>query len=42
MLPEVALVKLGFILAHTKKLDEIKKLMKENMAGEISQRSLIK
>ncbi|MBU3896969.1 MAG: Glu-tRNA(Gln) amidotransferase subunit GatD [Nanoarchaeota archaeon] len=41
MLPEVALVKLGHILGHTKKLKEIKKLMTKNLVGEISERSTI-
>ncbi len=39
MLPEVAYVKLGWILAHAKKLDEVKKLMGTNIAGEITERS---
>jgi len=42
MLPEVALVKLGYILGKTKDLDKIKGLMWESLVGEISQRSLIK
>jgi glutamyl-tRNA(Gln) amidotransferase subunit D len=39
MLPEVAYVKLGWILGHTKDLDKIRKLMLTNIAGEITQRS---
>lgn len=42
MLPEVALVKLGHVLGHTSKLDEVKELMTQDLAGEISKRSLIK
>jgi len=41
MLPEVALVKLGYVLGHTKKLKDVKKLMSENLIGEISERSTI-
>ncbi|MDD5416586.1 MAG: Glu-tRNA(Gln) amidotransferase subunit GatD [Candidatus Aenigmarchaeota archaeon] len=41
MLPETALVKLGYVLGHTKKIAEIKKLMSENIVGEISERSTI-
>jgi glutamyl-tRNA(Gln) amidotransferase subunit D len=40
MLSEVAYVKLGYVLAKTKDMDEIKKLMLTNMAGEITERSL--
>jgi len=40
MLPEVAYVKLGWVLAHTKNPDEVKKLMLVNYAGEISERSV--
>lgn len=36
MLPEVAYLKLGWILSKTKKLKEVKKLMLENVAGEIN------
>jgi len=39
MLSEVAYVKLGWVLAHTKDLDKIRELMLTNMAGEITQRS---
>ncbi len=35
MLPEVALVKLMYVLGHTDDLEEIRKMMRENMAGEI-------
>lgn len=38
MLPEVAYVKLGYVLAHAKKSEEIKRLMLTNIAGEISKR----
>ncbi|MCD6477319.1 MAG: Glu-tRNA(Gln) amidotransferase subunit GatD [Candidatus Aenigmarchaeota archaeon] len=41
MLPHVALLKLGFILGHTKKLDEIKKEMLKEIVKEISERSEI-
>jgi glutamyl-tRNA(Gln) amidotransferase subunit D len=40
-LPEVALVKLMFVLGHTKKMEKVKKLMLTNMAGEISEASTI-
>ncbi|MCX8169771.1 MAG: hypothetical protein N3D72_01640, partial [Candidatus Methanomethyliaceae archaeon] len=39
MLPETALVKLMWVLAQTNDLNEIKKLMLSNIAGEISERS---
>ncbi|MDO8740515.1 MAG: Glu-tRNA(Gln) amidotransferase subunit GatD [Candidatus Woesearchaeota archaeon] len=39
MLPEVAYIKLGWVLAHTKNMEEIKKLMLTNVAGEITERS---
>jgi len=39
MLPETAYVKLGWVLGHTDKLDEVKKMMLTNYAGEISERS---
>jgi glutamyl-tRNA(Gln) amidotransferase subunit D len=35
---ETALVKLMFVLGHTKDMDEIKKMMLTNIAGEISER----
>lgn len=38
MLPETAYVKLGFVLGHVKKMDEIKKMMLTSMAGEITER----
>jgi len=38
-LPEVALVKLMWVLGHTKKMEEVRKLMLENRAGELSARS---
>ncbi|OYT55648.1 MAG: Glu-tRNA(Gln) amidotransferase GatDE subunit D [Candidatus Aenigmarchaeota archaeon ex4484_14] len=36
MQPEIAYVKLGWVLGHTKDLDEVRKLMLTNMAGEIT------
>jgi glutamyl-tRNA(Gln) amidotransferase subunit D len=41
MLPEVAYLKLGFILGHTKDMEKIRELMLTNMVGEISERSEI-
>ncbi len=38
MLPETAYVKLGFVLGHAKKMEEIKKMMLTNLAGEITER----
>ena len=38
MLPETAYVKLGWVLGHTNDLAQIKKLMLENVAGEITHR----
>jgi len=38
MLPEVAYVKLMFVLGHEKKMEKIKELMLSNLAGEISER----
>jgi glutamyl-tRNA(Gln) amidotransferase subunit D len=38
-LPEVALVKLMWVLGHTKKMDEVRKMMLTNIAGELSARS---
>ncbi len=38
MLPEVAYVKLGWVLGHEKNPDKIKKLMLTNMAGEFNKR----
>ena len=40
MLPHVSLVKLGWVIAHYKDLDEIRKVMTTNIAGEITERSL--
>ena len=39
MLPEVAYIKLGWVLGHTEKMEEIKKMMLTNYAGEITERS---
>jgi len=41
MLPEVAYVKLGWLLAHYKDIDDIRKMMLTNIAGEITERSEI-
>ena len=38
MLPEVAYVKLMWVLGHTKKMEKIKELMQKNIAGEISEK----
>lgn len=38
MLPETAYVKLGWVLGHTSDIEEIKKMMLENVAGEINER----
>src|SRR3989344_3913784 len=38
MLPEVAYIKLGWVLGHTTKHDEVKKMMLTNYAGEINER----
>ena len=38
MLPEVAYVKLMFVLGHTKNLEKVKEIMLTNLAGEISER----
>jgi len=40
MLAETAYVKLGWVLGHTQDIDEAKKLMPENLAGEIIDRIL--
>jgi glutamyl-tRNA(Gln) amidotransferase subunit D len=40
MLPETALVKLMWIFGQTRKLEEAKKLLKTNIAGEFSPRTL--
>ena len=39
MLPETAYVKLMWVLGHTKKLDEVRKMMLTNYAGEITERT---
>lgn len=39
MLPETAYVKLMWALGHSKKTDEVKKIMQTNIAGEISSRT---
>ena len=39
MLPSVAYVKLGWVLAHAKKPEEVKEMMLKNIAGEITERS---
>lgn len=41
MMPEVAYVKLGWVLGHTKDLDKVRELMLTNTAGEITKRSEI-
>ncbi|MFB6076299.1 MAG: Glu-tRNA(Gln) amidotransferase subunit GatD [Candidatus Aenigmatarchaeota archaeon] len=40
MSPETAYVKLGWVLGHTKKLEEVKEKMLNNYTGELSERSL--
>ncbi|HDD46402.1 MAG TPA: Glu-tRNA(Gln) amidotransferase subunit GatD, partial [Candidatus Aenigmarchaeota archaeon] len=40
MLPEVAYVKLGWVLAHTSDIEEVRRLMTTNLAGEIAERSV--
>ena len=40
MHPETAFVKLGFVLGHAKKIEEVRKMMLTNIAGEISARDL--
>ena len=39
ILPEVSYVKLGWVLAQTKKADKVKKMMLTNYSGEITERS---
>ncbi|MEM3555402.1 MAG: Glu-tRNA(Gln) amidotransferase subunit GatD [Candidatus Micrarchaeia archaeon] len=39
MLPEVAYVKLMYVLAHTKELEEVKKMMLTNLAGELNEKT---
>lgn len=41
MLPETALVKLGWVLGHTKNLKKARELMLTNIAGEITERTEI-
>ena len=41
MLSETALIKLGWILGHTKDLDKVREMMLTNIAGEITKRSLL-
>ncbi len=36
MLPEVAYIKLGWVLGHTKNLEKVRELMQTNIAGEIT------
>jgi glutamyl-tRNA(Gln) amidotransferase subunit D len=38
MLPEVAYVKLSWVLARTRDMREVRRLMQANLAGEISLR----
>lgn len=40
MLTEVAYIKLGYILGHTKKLEKIKSVMLTNISNEITERSI--
>jgi glutamyl-tRNA(Gln) amidotransferase subunit D len=39
MLPEVAYVKLGWVLGHTTKMEKVKEMMLTNYAGEITERT---
>ncbi len=41
MLPETAFVKLMYVIGQTKKMEEIRKMMTENMVGEISSRTTV-
>jgi len=41
MLPEVAYLKLSYVLGHTKDLEKVRELMLTNMTGEITNRSEI-
>lgn len=41
MLPETALVKLMYLLGQTKKMEEIREMMRTNMVGEISSRTIV-
>lgn len=38
-LSETAYLKLGWVLGHTHKIDEVRKMMLTNYAGEISERT---
>jgi len=40
MHPETAYVKLGFVLGHVRQIEETRKMMLTNLAGEITQRDL--
>jgi glutamyl-tRNA(Gln) amidotransferase subunit D len=40
MLSEVAYIKLGWVLGHTKEMTEVRNMMLTNYAGEITDRSL--
>ncbi|MBN2102343.1 MAG: Glu-tRNA(Gln) amidotransferase subunit GatD [Candidatus Aenigmarchaeota archaeon] len=40
MLTETAYVKLGWVLGHTEDIEEVRKMMLTNIAGEITQRTL--
>jgi glutamyl-tRNA(Gln) amidotransferase subunit D len=40
MLPETALVKLMWVLGQAKEVEEAKRLLKTNVAGEISPRTI--
>ncbi len=39
MLPEVAYVKLGWVLGHEKNMEKIRELMQKNLCGEITEQS---
>ena len=41
MLPEVAYVKLGWVLGHTKDLEKVREMMLTNLVGEITERNEI-
>lgn len=40
MLSEVAYIKLGYILGHVSKIEDVKKMMQENLRGEINSRHM--
>jgi len=42
MLPETAFVKLSWVLARTRDMDEVRRLMLTNLAGEINPRHELK